>query len=113
MLSEREFIERLKEIGLVPQKASGKFKDLVGIIKWDSPKIKELFEEIGVPFLEKLPKVEKKILSKVSLSFLRKERIIPFHEKEYYVEVATDNPFNYEGIKKIELNSSVRGLKSC
>jgi type II secretion system protein E len=102
MLSEREFIEKLKERGLIPQKAGGKFRDLVGIIKWSSPKTKEIFKETAIPFLEKLPEPEKEILSKVPPSFLRRERIIPFKEEEHFIEVATDNPFNLEGLKKLE-----------
>jgi len=102
MLSEEVFIERLKERGLVPQKAGSKFRDLVGIIKWDSPETKELFEGAGIPFLAKFPEVDREVLSKVPLTFLRKERIVPFKEEEHYVEVATDNPFNTEGFRKLE-----------
>ncbi|TCK06481.1 type II secretion system ATPase GspE [Phorcysia thermohydrogeniphila] len=102
MLSEREFIERLKKRGLIPQKAGSKFRDLVGIVKWSSPEIKELFKEAGIPFLEKLPEIEREVLSRVPSLFLRRERIIPLKEGEHYVEVATDNPFNFEGLKKLE-----------
>ena len=102
MLSEGVFIERLKERGLVPQKAGSRFRDLVGIIKWDSPETKELFEGAGIPFLAKFPEVDREVLSKVPLTFLRKERIVPFKEEEHYVEVATDNPFNTEGFRKLE-----------
>jgi len=102
MLSEREFIEKLKEKGLVPQKATGRFRDLVGIIRWSSPETKKLFEEAGIPFLEKLPEPEREVLSKVPSSFLRKERLVPVREEEHYVEVATDNPFNFEGLRKLE-----------
>ena len=102
MLSERDFIQRLRLKGLIPEKEVSSFREVVGILKWETSETKELFEEAGFPFLEKLPQPEESSLQRLSLSFIRKERIIPLREDELEVEIATDNPFNYEGIKKVE-----------
>ncbi|WP_163327737.1 type II secretion system ATPase GspE [Desulfurobacterium thermolithotrophum] len=102
MLSEKIFLKKLKEEELIPNKDFSSFKEVVGILRWENPKLKSLFEELGFPFLEKIPQPQREVLEKVSPSFLRKERLIPLEEDENEVEVATDNPFNLEGIKKIE-----------
>ena len=102
MLSERDFIQRLRLKGLIPEKEVSSFREVVGILKWETSETKKLFEEAGFPFLEKLPQPEESSLQRLSLSFIRKERIIPLREDELEVEIATDNPFNYEGIKKVE-----------
>ncbi|MEO2069469.1 MAG: type II secretion system ATPase GspE [Desulfurobacteriaceae bacterium] len=102
MLSESEFLDKLKAEKLIPEKKVSSFKEAVGVLKWDSPKTKEIFESVGIPFREKLESIDEELFQKLPSSFIRKERFIPLQETETEVMVATDNPFNTEGVKKLE-----------
>lgn len=102
MLNERDFLNKLRSTGLIPDRDFSNFREVVGVLKWESSEVEELFENAGISFLKNLPKPEDNVLQKLSPAFIRKERIIPLTENDLEVEVATDNPFNYDGIKKIE-----------
>jgi type II secretion system protein E len=103
MLSEKEFIKLLKENGLIPESASETFSKIVGTLKWNSPFLKNLFRKVNVEFYKKLPNIpDNKLVDKLTPNFIRKERIIPVSDNEEEVIIATDNPFNYTGLKKAE-----------
>ncbi len=101
--SEREFIEELKSSGLLPASVSSEgFRNVVGLVRWNEPEVKVLFEKFGFHFEPMLTAVEENLLSRVPSSVLRKERLIPVREEDSKVVVATDNPFNEDGVKKLE-----------
>ena len=102
-LTEKEFIERLKSEGLIPDRDYSSFKQVSGILKWNLPEVEELFKKGGFEFYRELPSSPpEELLQKVPQQILKKERLIPLSEDENSVTVATDNPFNYEGLKKVE-----------
>jgi type II secretion system protein E len=102
MWSEEQLIHALKESGLLPKDAPSKFKEVVGIVKWEDPSIKALIEKAGFQFCDKLPEPQEDLVSKVPLSFMRRERLVPVKESALEVEVATDNPYNTQGLEKLE-----------
>ena len=102
MWSEEELIHALKEKGLLPKNASGRFKDVVGIVKWEEPSLKSVLERAGFRFCDRLPEPDSELVSRVPLSFMRRERLVPVKEDAVEVEVATDNPYNTEGLEKLE-----------
>ena len=100
--TEKEFIDSLKAAGLIPEREFSSFKQVSGILKWNLSELEELFIKSGFEFKRELPPVDENLIRKVPLQILRRERLIPFAEDENSVSVATDNPFNYEGLKKLE-----------
>ena len=102
-LTEKDFIEKLKSKGLIPNRDYSSFRQVAGILKWNLPELEELFKNNGIEFYSKLPThPTEELLEKVPQQILKKERFIPLFEDENSITVATDNPFNYEGLKKIE-----------
>ncbi len=101
-LTEKEFIEKLKSAGLLPDREFSSFRQVSGILKWNLPEVEELFRSSGFEFSRELPPVNGELLQKVPEQILKKERLIPVSEDENSITVATDNPFNYEGLKKLE-----------
>ena len=102
-LTESEFIDRLISSGLIPDRSYSSFKQVSGILKWNLPEVEEIFRKSGFAFYRELPStISEELLQKVPLQILKKERLIPLSEDENSVTVATDNPFNYEGLKKLE-----------
>ncbi|WP_457680935.1 GspE/PulE family protein [Thermovibrio sp.] len=99
-LTEKEFIGKLIEKGLLPKQEFKSFKEASGLLKWNLKETQELFKELGLDFLKRV-KVEKEI-SSIPKELIKRERIIPISEREEEIVVATDNPFNREGLKKIE-----------
>ncbi len=101
--NEKEFIKQLQERGVLPPSVlAERFRNVVGILKWNNEKTEELFEKFGFQFQQTLPKTDENLLKRVPPELIRKERLIPVEETDSYVVVATDDPFNYEGIKKLE-----------
>jgi type II secretion system protein E len=100
MLSEREFLELLKNKNLIPEGNYQHFSQVVGIVKWNSEELKNAFKEAGFEFLESIEKAEN--LNEVPYQFVRKERLIPLKKEGKTLVVATDNPFNVEGLKKLK-----------
>ncbi|WP_457754757.1 GspE/PulE family protein [Thermovibrio ammonificans] len=102
-LSEKQFIELLKSKGLLPDQEFSSFRQVAGLLKWNLPEVEELFKEAGFTFTKNLPlSIPAELLSAVPASFLKKERLVPLEDAGSHVVVATDNPFNYEGLKKLE-----------
>ncbi|SMO64798.1 general secretion pathway protein E/type IV pilus assembly protein PilB [Balnearium lithotrophicum] len=101
-LTESEFINLLKEKGLIPNQEFSSFKQVSGILKWNLPEVREAFLSCGFDLKDSIPEIETSIVERVPLDILRKERLVPFKEEENSVLVATDNPFNYLGLKKVE-----------
>jgi len=98
-----EIVEEFKRRGLLPQNVNVRsFKDAIGILKWDSKEVADVFSKFGFDFLEHFPEIDEGLLNRVPSQFLRKERIIPYKEDEGEVKVVTDNPFNDEGLQFIE-----------
>lgn len=102
MTLEKRLIERLKADGLIPNKEFKGFKEIVGILKWEDKRIPEIFKSFGFKFSPSIPEPDKNVISKVSRTFMRKERLIPVTENEKSVSVATDNPFEKESVKNLE-----------
>ena len=101
-LTEKEFIEKLKSEGLIPNKEYSSFRQVAGILRWNLPELEEAFKSSGFEFLKEFPSADMSLLQKVPLQILKKERLIPLSEDGSSISVATDNPFNYEGFKKLE-----------
>ena len=99
-MSEVKAIERFREEGLLPEKVES-FREAAGLLKWDG-KTADLLREMGFDYSESFPEVSDSAIEKVSESFLRKERVVPYFEDAESVYVATDNPFNSEGLEFIE-----------
>ena len=101
-LSEKEFIEKLKERGLLPEQELHSFREASGLLKWHLKETEEAFKEAGFEFLRNPPRPERELLEKVPHQLIRRERIIPLYLDGEEVVAATDNPFNREGVKKLE-----------
>ena len=102
MLSEKELIDRLKKGGFLPPSAPDVFSKVVGTVKWNEEGVAEIFKSLGFEFYPNVPSVDFSLMSKLPPHFLRKERVIPVSESDFEILAVTDNPFNYEGIKKLE-----------
>ncbi len=101
-LTEREFIEKLKFEGLIPDREFGSFRQVSGILKWNLPEIENLFTQAGFKFSKTLPRVDENLVRRIPLQILKRERVVPVADEGDVVIVATDNPFNYQGLKKLE-----------
>jgi len=102
-LTEREFIEKLKEEGLLPQQELRSFREAAGLLRWNLPRVKELFEEAGFEFKgEVLELPQRELLEKIPPLLAKRERIIPLKVEGEEIVALTDNPFNAEGVKKLE-----------
>jgi len=104
ILTEKEFIELLKERGLLPDQEFDSFRQASAVLNWNLPEVEQLFKEFGFTFVKELPP---QLLSSadsfsVPPPLLKKERLFPLSEREGVVLVATDNPFNSEGLSKLE-----------
>jgi len=102
-LTEREFIEELKRKELLPQQEASSFKEVAGLLRWNLPEVEEAFREAGFEFKKFFEEeVEEELLKKVPELLIKRERIVPVKEKGDEVVAVTDNPFNAEGVKKLE-----------
>ena len=111
-LTEKEFIEKLKSGGLIPDRDYSSFRQVSGILKWNLPEIENLFTQSGFKFSKTLPRLDENLVRKAPLQILKRERVIPVADEGDVVIVATDNPFNYQGFKKLEwfLSKPVRPI---
>ncbi len=101
-LTESEFLSLLREKNLIPDQEFSSFRQVSGILKWNLPEIKEAFLSSGFEFYDALPEIDSSLFKKVPMSVLRKEKVIPIRDDGSFIVVATDNPFNYSGLKKVE-----------
>jgi len=101
-LTEKELIERLKEIGALPDEEFNSFKEASPFLKWNLPEVEEVFKEAGFRYFPTLPEVNPELLNSVPAKLLKRERLAPAFEEDGAVVVLTDNPFNLEGLSKVE-----------
>ena len=101
-LTEREFIEKLKEKGLLPRQDFNSFREAAGLLKWHLEEVGRLFEEAGFQFMREAPAPQGELPASVPRQLMRKERIIPLTKEKGEVVAITDNPFNREGLRKLE-----------
>jgi len=102
-LTEKEFIEELKRRELLPQQDFSSFREVAGLLRWNLPEVEELFKEAGFEFKKFIDQeIDEELLKKVPELLVKRERIVPIREEEGEILAATDNPFNLEGLRKVE-----------
>ncbi len=99
-MKEKEFIDYLVETGIIPRENYSSFRQVSGILRWNDPRVEEAFRKFGFETVREVQSENSRPLAPVS--FIKKERIAPLIDEGNYVIAYTDNPFNYEGIKKAE-----------
>jgi len=100
-LTEKDFIEKLKAKGLLPNQEFPSFREAAGLLKWNLPEVAQVFREVGLEFAKRV-EASGQLKKLIPEALLRRERIVPVAAEDEKVVVATDNPFNAEGLSKVE-----------